>query len=363
MQRLRAYKFELMPTAGGKFIGYVAMAKQLTEWHNSADLEKAYRNFFARRADFPRFKRKGRGDSFRFPDPKQIQLDQANSRLSLPKLGYLRYRNSREVLGELRNVTVSPAGGKWFASIQTQREVEQPIPTATSAIGIDLGIARFATLSDGSHVAALRSFRKHQKRLARYQRRMARKTRFSSNRKKARARVQKIHLGIANARKDFLHQASATISKNHALVCIEDLQVLNMSKSATGTVEKPGKNVRAKAGLNQSSLDQGWFAFRRQLEYKMAWSGGRLLAVPPHHTSRTCPCCGQVAKESRKTQARFLCVACGYANHADVVGAINILARGMKTLEGPDLARIACGDSSSEVTASSQEPTEVTHAA
>ena len=127
--------------------------------------------------------------------------------MSLPKLGYLRYRNSREVLGGLRNVTVSQAGGKWFASIQTQREVERPLPTATSAIGIDLGIARFATLSDGSHVAALHSFKRHQKRLARYQRRMARKTRFSSNWKKARARVQKIHLGIANARKDFLHKA------------------------------------------------------------------------------------------------------------------------------------------------------------
>jgi putative transposase len=163
--------------------------------------------------------------------------------------------------------------------------------------------------------------------------------------------------------KAFLRKASATISKNHALVCIEDLQVLNMSKSATGTVEKPGKNVRAKAGLNKSILDQGWFEFRRQLEYKTAWSGGRLVAVPPHHTSRTCPCCGQVSKENRKTQARFRCVGCGYLNHADVVGAINILARGMKSFEGPDLARIACGDSSPEVRASSQEPTEVTDAA
>jgi putative transposase len=231
---------------------------------------KGIQEFLRQAGGLPALQAQGPRRQLPLPGPKQIQLDQANSRLSLPKLGYLRYRNSREVLGELRNVTVSQAGGKWFASIQTQREVEQPIPTATSAIGIDLGIARFATLSDGSHVAALRSFRKHQKRLARYQRRMARKTRFSSNRKKARARVQKIHLGIANARKDFLHQASATISKNHALVCIEDRQALIMSKSATGTVEKPGRSVRAKAGLNKSILDQGWFAFRRQLEYKMA---------------------------------------------------------------------------------------------
>lgn len=150
---------------------------------------------------------------------------------------------------------------------------------------------------------------------------MARKKKFSRNWKKAKARVQKIHTDIANARKDFLHKVSATISKNHALVCIEDLQVLNMSKSARGIIEAPGKNVRAKAGLNKAILDQGWGEFRRQLEYKLAWSGGMLLAVPAHNTSRTCPCCAHVAKENRGTQARFACVLCGYQNHADVVGA------------------------------------------
>jgi putative transposase len=108
------------------------------------DLERAYANFFAKRADFPRFKKKGQCDSFRYPDPKQIKLDQANGRVFLPKLGWLRYRNSREVLGQLRNVTVSLSGGKWFVSIQTEREVEQPIPNG-GAVGIDMGVARFAT--------------------------------------------------------------------------------------------------------------------------------------------------------------------------------------------------------------------------
>jgi transposase len=141
------------------------------------DLEKAYKNFFAKRADFPRFKRKGCGDAFRYPDPKQIKLDQPNNRLFLPKLGWLRYRNSLEILGELRNVTVSQSGGKWFVSIQTQREIEQALPTATTAIGIDVGISRFATMSDASFIAPLNSFKKHQQRLARYQRRMSRKAR------------------------------------------------------------------------------------------------------------------------------------------------------------------------------------------
>jgi len=262
--------------AGNKFISYLSMAKHLTEWRNGAetpwlkeapchslqhalkDLEKAYKNFFAQRADFPRFKRKGDGASFRYPDSKQIKLDQANSRIFLPKLGWIRYRKSRDVTGELRNVTVSNNGKKWFVSIQTQREVKRPTRTATTAIGIDVGIARFATLNDGSYIAPLNSFKKHQQRLAKYQRRMSRKVKFSSNWKKAKTKVQKVHTDIANVRKDFLHKITTTISKNHALVCVEDLQVRNMSKSAAGTKEQPGKMVRQKSGLNRSILDQGW---------------------------------------------------------------------------------------------------------
>jgi putative transposase len=400
MERLQAYMYALMPDgaqeramrrfagacrfvynkglalqkenheAGNSFIGYVAMAKHLTAWRNGEetpwlkdapchplqhalkDLEKAYKNFFAKRAGFPHFKRKGSGDSFRYPDPKQIKLDQANNRILLPKLGWLRYRNSREVLGELRNVTVSQSGGKWFVSIQTRRDVEQPLPVATAAIGIDVGIARFATMSDADFIEPLNSFKKHQLRLARYQRRMSRKVKFSKNWKKAKARVQRIHASIANARKDFLHQSTTTLSKNHALVCIEDLQVRNMSKSSKGNLEQHGKNVRQKSGLNRAILDQGWGEFRRQLEYKMDWNGGMLVAVPPQNTSRTCPCCGHVSKFNRLTQAKFLCVECGYENHADVVGAINILERGFRLL--------ACGELAQSGRSKKQEPTEAT---
>ena len=408
MQRLQAFKFELMPDgaqqrdmrrfsgacrfvynkalalqkanyeAGGKFIGYVALAKSLTDWrkgpdtpwlkeapchplqHALKDLERAYKNFFAKRADFPRFKRKGSGESFRYPDAKQFVIDQTNSRIKFPKLGWIRYRNSRDVVGLAKNITVSCVAGKWYASIQTEREVPQPTPTATTAIGIDVGITRFATLSDGSFIAPLSSFKKHQQRLARYQRRMSRKVKFSSNWKKEKAKVQKVHSQIANARKDFLHKTTTTISQNHALVCIEDLQVRNMSKSAAGDTETPGKNVRAKSGLNKAILDQGWAEFRRQLEYKLGWNGGMLVAVPAHHTSQTCPECGHVAKENRLTQAKFACVDCGHEENADVVGALNVLARGHRVS--------ACGEDGSgrgrKITAKpasmKQEPTEAT---
>ena len=133
------------------------------------------------------------------------------------------------------------------------------------------------------------------------------------------------------------------------MIYVEDLQIANMSKSAKGTTEQHGKNVAQKSGLNRSILDQGWFEFRRQLDYKSAWLGGYLVTVNPKNTSRTCPCCGHIGKENRQTQANFECVECGYRENADVVGAMNVLRAGH--------AQLAC-----EVNGTSrqqQEPTEV----
>lgn len=384
MERLQAFKFALQPNGeqqrnmrrfagscrfvfnkalalqqerreqGEKNLSYAGLCKVLTEWkaqpetiwlketHSQPlqqtlkDLERAYVNFFEKRADFPRFKKKGMGDSFRFP--QGCKLEQTNSRIFLPRLGWLRYRNSRPVLGDVCNVTVSQSGGKWFVSIQTRREVETGQPQG-GIVGLDMGIARFTTLSDGSHYDPLNSFKKHQQRLKRYQRRMARKVKFSANWKKAKAKVTQVHIDIGNARKDYLHKASTIISQNHAIVCIEDLQIRNMSKSSKGNVEQHGKKVAQKSGLNRSILDQGWGEFRRQLDYKLAWRGGHLIAVPPHNTSRTCPACGHISDENRQTQAKFECVECGYENNADYVGAINVLERGQRLLACGELAQ------------------------
>jgi putative transposase len=265
----------------------------------------------------------------------------------------MRYRNSRMVLGEVRSATVSHRAGKWYVSILTRREVEQPIPHGP-VVGIDVGVARFATLSDGTFIAPLASFKKHEQRLAKYQRRMARKVKGSSNWKKAKARVQRIHARISNARSDFLHKASNEISKSHAMIAVEDMQVRNMSKSASGTADAPGRNIRAKSGLNKSILDQGWFEFRRQLEYKTAWRGGFFVAVPPQNTSRTCPSCGHISADNRRTQALFACVRCSHEANADHVGAINVLERGQRLL--------ACGETAQWGRSKKQEPAEVTRA-
>ena len=392
MQRLQAFKYELIPTGeqlrdmrrfagscrfvfnkalalqtanyetGNKFIRYVGMANLLPAWksefpwlkespsqalqHSLKNLDRAFTNFFEKRTYYPHFKKRGYGDSVRFP--QGFKLDQTNDRVFLPKLGWVRYRNSREVLGVVKNVTVSNRSGKWFVSIQTERKVEQPVAHG-DAVGIDMGVVRFATLSDGTVYPSINIFKRYAADLRKAQQAMSRKKKFSNNWKKARSRVQKLHVRIANARRDYLHKTSTTISNNHAMVVVEDLQVSSMSRSAAGSVEQPGRNIRAKSGLNRSILDQGWAEFRRQLEYKMLWVGGLLLAVPPQNTSSTCPRCGHVSKENRKSQAVFACVECGFNQNADLVGAINVLRAGH--------ARLAC-EVNGNVGRQQQEPTE-----
>ena len=356
--------------AGNKYIPYGKMASWLVEWKNATetqwlkdaqsqplqqslkDLERAYKNFFRKRAAFPRFKKRGQNDAFRYP--QGVKLDQENSRIFLPKLGWMRYRNSRQVTGVVKNVTVSQSCGKWYISIQTESEVSTPAHPSASMVGLDAGVAKLATLSDGTVFEPVNSFQKNQKTLARLQRQLSRKVKFSNNWQKQKRKIQRLHSRIANIRRDYLHKVTTTVSKNHAMIVIEDLKVSNMSKSAAGTVSQPGRNVRAKSGLNRSILDQGWYEMRRQLEYKQLWRGGQVLAVPPAYTSQRCACCGHTAKENRLSQSKFRCQVCGYTANADVNGARNILAAGHAVL--------ACGEMVQSGRSLKQEPTEMIQA-
>ena len=400
MKRLQAFKFRLRPNgqqerdmrrfagacrfvfnkslalqnenheAGNKYLAYVKMAAWLVEWKKAPetqwlkespsqplqqalkDLERAYKNFFRKQASFPRFKKRGQSDAFRYP--QGVKLDQENNRISLPKLGWISYRNSRQVVGEVKNVTVSQSCGKWYISVQTEYEVTDPVHSATSMVGLDAGITKLATLSDGTIYPPVNSFKANQKKLARLQREMSRKVRFSNNWKKTKRKVQNLHSDIANIRRDYLHKVSTTISKNHAMIVIEDLKVANMSKSASGTVSQHGRNVRAKSGLNRSILDQGWYELRRQLEYKQRWCGGHVLAINPAYTSQKCACCGHTAKENRQSQSQFACLECGYTENADINGARNILAAGHAVL--------ARGEMVQSGRSLKQEPTEMIQA-
>lgn len=299
--------------------------------HSLKDLESAFRNFFRKQADFPKFQKKGCKESFRFP--QGCKLEQHNNRIYLPKIGWVRYRNSRDVIGNIKNVTISGKCGKWFVSIQTEYDHIDPVHAGDS-VGIDMGIARFATLTNGQFFEAKNSLKTQQDRLVKLQRQLSHKKKFSQNWRKLKQKLSKHHSNIANVRRDYLHKITTQLSKNHAIVCMEDLKITNMSKSAKGNAEQPGKNVKQKSGLNRSILDQSWFEFKRQLGYKLLWNGGQLITVNPKNTSRTCPCCGFISAKNRKTQANFKCVECSFEENADLVGATNILRAG--------LAQLAC---------------------
>ncbi|WP_342743003.1 transposase [Nitrosomonas cryotolerans] len=297
------------------------------------NLEKAFKDGFDKKQPLkriPKFKKKGLSDSFRYP--QGFKLEQESSKVFLPKIGWVKYRNSRQVIGDVKNMTISRKGGYWYVSIQTEYETELKRHSSTSMIGVDMGVTRFATLSDGSYVEPLNSFRKLSKKLAFEQRKLSKKVRFSANWKKQKQIITRLHERIANARLDFLHKTSTEISKNHAMVVVENLKIGNMSKSAKGSVEKHGKNVKAKSGLNKSILDQGWGMFVSFLEYKQACSGGDVLKVNPQYTSQTCPRCQHVSRDNRKSQSAFECTECGFKANADLVGALNVLERGHRLL-------------------------------
>ena len=295
------------------------------------DLDRAYTNFFEKRGNVPKYKKKYRHDSIRFP--QGVELDEVKQQIRLPKIGWMGYRKSRDIIGTIKNVTVSRRGEKWDVSIQTEYEVVSSAPNP-SEIGIDMGVKRFATLSNGDFVEPLNAFKQEQEKLAKLQRKLARQKKGSRNSRKTKRKIARLHRYIADSRRDFLHKTSTKIAKNHSIICVEDLKVSNMSASARGTKESPGKNVKQKSGLNRSILDQGWYGFFQMLSYKFEQRGGKLIKVDPRNTSRTCPRCGLASAENRKSQATFACIGCGYRSNADEVGAINILRAGR--------ARLAC---------------------
>jgi putative transposase len=285
------------------------------------------------RKEFPTWRKREKHSSFRFTqNTLQTNIRVVNKRVKLPTIGWVSFHKSQDIVGKINTANISMKSGKWYISFQVQTEVAPPSHSATSAVGIDLGITRFATLSDGTVYQPIHAFRTLESKLGKSQRQLKNKKKFSANWKKQKVKIGALHSTIANIRKDYQHKISTEITNNHGMIAIEDLNVSNMSKSAKGNSEQHGKHVAAKSGLNKSILDQGWYEFRRQLTYKQKWKGGLLILVPPHYTSQTCLCCTHVSKDNRKTQSSFMCVECGFSENADLVGSINVLRKAHQQL-------------------------------
>ena len=293
------------------------------------DLEKAFKDGFDKNQPLKKMpvkKKRFVDDSIRFPQGFKID----NRRIFLPKLGWVGFHKSCEIQGKPKNITVSRKGKHWYASVQVEQTIEIVHQNTWPEVGIDMGISCFVALSDGTMEQGVNSFRNHEKKLSKEQRKLSRKQKGSNNWKKQKDKINRLHIRIADVRNDYLHKLSTQISKNHAVVYVEALKVRNMSASAKGTIKEPGRMVKQKSGLNKSILDQGWGEFRRQLEYKLKWNGGKLVEVDPKYTSQQCSCCGYTHKENRPSQANFICMECGYSENADINAAKNILTLGQR---------------------------------
>ena len=371
-----------------KFNPYNQLSAMLTEWKQQPDtefLKEAYSKSLQITLEelgqgvaeaksktnpkrYPVFKKRGIKDSFSWNGA--LKHDIENNRIFVPKVGYIQYNKSREVLGTIKNVTISKQAGNWYVSLQTERPLSEVNPewvNADKAIGIDVGIAKAVSASDvisfeyqgkqisGNQQDSINPLREHQAKLARLQKDLSRKTKFSRNWHKQKTKITKLHSKIANIRNDFVHKVTTAISKSYAYVAVEALKVKNMSKSAKGTADKHGKMVKQKAGLNKSILDQGWGMFRQFLTYKLKYNyGTELIEVNPQYTSQKCSGCGHIHADNRKNQASFKCVKCGLSMNADLNASLNIRAAG--------LAVLACGVEgmpSIQNSMMKQEPTEL----
>ena len=316
------------------------------------DLKAAFQGFFSRvkkkvkgeAFGFPQFKKKGQRDSFALTNVHLKAEAIKGISLTLPKkMGAIRMGDAIRFKGKLMSTTISRSGENWYASflLDTEQDIQYLTPPQGSKVGVDMGVAHMVALSTGELFPPANALVKHQKRLTREQRSLSRKqqpdfkkgVKASTNWKKQQAKVRKIHRKIANFRENYAHQVTTRLANCFETIVIEDLKIKNMSASAKGDAENPGKNVKQKAGLNRAILDGAWYKFRAMLDYKAARRGGLVIAVNPQYTSRTCPACGHESKENRPTRDTFACTACGYSGHADIVAANNILTRGLASLE------------------------------
>jgi putative transposase len=347
----------------GAWINYVEQARQMADakqdpdcaWLADApshtlqqtlrDLEKACKTHGTWKV---RWRSRARtAPSFRFPDPNHIAVRRLNRRwgeVRLPKFGPVRFRWTRPPGGTIRNATVTRDGGRWYISFCVEDGIAEVAPNGRPPAGVDRGVAVAVATSDGALHDRQFVSTGETARLKRLQQRLARSLRtHGRNRRSKRRNTVHAQLGRLNARirarrADFAAQTAVRLVRDHGLVAVEDLRVGNMTASAKGTVEAPGRNVRQKAGLNRAILGKGWGGFLSTLDHAARYHGATVVKVNPAYTSQTCNACKHIARESRESQADFRCVACGHQAHADVNAAKNILAAGLAVTGRGDLA-------------------------
>jgi transposase, IS605 orfB family len=325
---------------GEKLLTYKELAHELVLWKKQPetaflreamaqplqqallDLDRAISDSFRPKSDpahkgWPKFKAKDIGDGFRVPQFAPEHIDDANGRVKLPKIGWIRYRRTRAIAFECANGTLVPGVvkqihvkkdcGRWFVIFTVEFEVQAPDMKALD-VGIDVGVVHAVATSDGRfYDLDTEKIRSIEKRIAGF-----------------------LYRKIRCIRQDFHRKTAHALAQEYGCVYVEDLKVKNMTASAKGTVANPGKNVKQKSGLNRAILRTGFYSLRQTIEWQLLKVGGVMIPVDPRGTSITCPHCQSRDKRNRPTQAIFKCVneSCGFEANADVVGALNVLRKG-----------------------------------
>jgi putative transposase len=276
---------------------------------------------------YPRFKPYQRFNQVRFvagDGAKWIPADGCRwAHASFQAVGQLKVRQHRPVKGEVKTLQLKREYRRWYVVVTAEVDAE-PLPPSGRAVGVDVGVARFLTTSDGQVVANPRFLDGAQARIAHLQRLKGRARLGSGNRKRLRRALAKEWSKVRNLRRDFHHKTARALVNTYDVVALEDLKVANMTSSARGAVGEPGRNVGQKAGLNRSILDAGWRQFTSVLVAKAESAGRRVVRVDPRYTSLDCHACG--SRCTRPRQDKVVCSNCGEQD-ADLNGARNIATR------------------------------------
>ncbi|MEU4410785.1 transposase [Streptosporangium sp. NPDC023963] len=340
--------------------GFAEQCRQLTEaraefeWlRNGAqvvqqqalkDFAQAMAGFFKKTHKRPTWRKRGQGEGFRIvgrrgPNWDVRRVSRNVGEVKIPKVGWVRFRWSRPVADDVKSFRITrDAAGRWHLSFAVAPE-PIPAPGTGEVVGVDRGVTVSAALSTGELLTAPTLRGAEKKRLLRLQRKLAKAKRGSNRRDKVKAAIARLKARETDRRKDWVEKTSTDIARRFDVIAVEDLKIRDMTRSAKGAVEAPGKNVRQKAGLNRGVLAAGWGQLVERLEHK---APGRVQKINPRFTSQTCNACGHRAAESRESQSRFVCVACGHQAHADVNAAKNVrdtaAGHAVAAREGPALA-------------------------
>lgn len=275
-------------------------------------VDKSFKNFFSG-AGFPKFKKKDFYNSFTFK--RSVSME--GNKIKLPKIGLVKFKNSRNI-ENIKTATIIKENSKWFISVTYEVESKPIIKDDNQAVGIDVGVKHHSYLSDGTFFDGNYALESNLKLLRTLNRKLSRAKKDSNKRAKLVIKLRNLHTKIKNQRKDFNHKLSTLITDKYSSVYMEDLKLSNM--------------IKLNSTLSRRMLDNAFYNFRIYIDYKCKLKGKYFSVVPPHYTSQTCPSCGNVDKESRKSQSEFRCTNCNYTNNADYVGALNILGRGTTKL-------------------------------